>query len=57
MKDIEMLTKALVLAVTAPDKKRSKDATRLAICLASNMPPDQVKQSKDQAQLILQGVI
>ena len=57
MKDIEMLTQALVLAVTAPDNKRSKDATRLAICLASNMPPDQVKQSKDQAQLILKGVI
>jgi hypothetical protein len=53
----EMLTNALVLAVTAPSEKQSKDATRLAICISMDMKPEIVKQCKNQAELILKGAI
>lgn len=53
----QMLTNALVLAVTAPNEKKSKDATRLAICLSMDLSPDIVEKCKKQAEKILGGIL
>jgi len=43
------LTLALVLAITAPDRKRARDCVAMAEQLARGMTPEQVDACKAQA--------
>jgi hypothetical protein len=53
MTDLQALTHALVLSVTAPDDARSKDALALALGFASRLTPEQVEMAKADAQGLL----
>jgi hypothetical protein len=50
------LTKALVLALTAPDAARERAADALVDQLAYTMPPDDIEEAKRQALVIMDGV-
>jgi hypothetical protein len=49
MTHAEALTTALILAITAPDEKKSEMATRLAFDLANTMTDAEVEFCKAQA--------
>ena len=50
------LTKALVLALTAPDAARERAADALVQQLAHGMPPANIAEAQRQALAILDGV-
>jgi len=54
MTQIQALTKALILAITAPDDDRANQAARLAESIAQGLNSDQVEQCKADALLILE---
>lgn len=49
MKQIDALTKALILALIAPDDQKAEQASNLAEQLAYGLSIDQVEQCKNQA--------
>jgi hypothetical protein len=46
MTQTQALTKALILAITAPDDDRANQAARLAESIAQGLDADQVEQCK-----------
>jgi len=46
MTQTQALTKALILAITAPDDNRANQAARLAESIAQGLNSDQVEQCK-----------
>ena len=50
------LTKALVLALTAPDAARERAADKLVDQLAYGMPPADIAEAQRQALAIMDGV-
>jgi hypothetical protein len=53
MTQTQALTKALILAITAPDDDRANQAARLAESIAQGLNADQVEQCKANALFIL----
>jgi hypothetical protein len=53
MTQTQALTKALILAITAPDDDRAHHAARLAESIAQGLNSDQVEQCKENALFIL----
>jgi hypothetical protein len=53
MTQAEALTKALILAITAPDDNRAHHASRLAESIAQGLNSDQVEQCKLDALEII----
>jgi hypothetical protein len=54
MTQTQALTKALILAITAPDDDRAHHASRLAESIAQGLNAKQVEQCKSDALLILE---
>jgi len=54
MTQTQALTKALILAIIAPDDDRANQAARLAESIAQGLNSDQVEQCKTDALLILE---
>jgi len=50
---IEALTLALVLGLTAPTDKKARKAIEFAEKVAQNLTPKEIKQAKKEAQKIL----
>ena len=55
MTQTQALTKALILAITAPDDDRANQAARLAESIAQGLNFAQVEQCKAQALLMIEG--
>jgi hypothetical protein len=53
---IEALTLALVLGLTAPTDKKAEKAIEFAEDLAQRMSPKEIKQAKKEAQRILKEI-
>ena len=49
MTQTQALTKALILAITAPDDDRANHAARLAESIAQGLNSEQVEQCKENA--------
>ena len=54
MTQTQALTKALILAITAPDDDKANQAARLAESIAQGLNVEQVDQCKTDALLILE---
>lgn len=54
MTQSQALTKALILAITAPDDDKANQAARLAESIAQGLDADQVEKCKADALLILE---
>ena len=55
MKQIDALTKCLVLAITAPTDEKSNQASQLAEQIAQGLTKKQVNKCKKKALEILEG--
>ena len=53
---IETLTLALVLALTAPTDKKARKAIEFAEKMAQDLTPKEIKQAKKEAQRILKEI-
>jgi hypothetical protein len=54
--DLEALTLALVLALTAPTEKQAKKAIDMAENLAQRLSPKDITKAKKEAQRLLKEV-
>jgi enoyl-CoA hydratase/carnithine racemase len=57
MTNLEALTQALVLAVTAPSDDKAKQAVQLAERIAANMSEIEVAQAKRDAEAHLENIL